>query len=80
MAEDIESLIQRCLDREFSVEIIRCGQYAKPGKPYLCRVSSGYGTGLREHLVYGGDAPAIMREAMTHVLKRGFTETYDYGL
>lgn len=78
---EIIELVQQCLDREYSVEIVRCGQFSKPGQPYLCRVSSGYGTALREHLVYGNDAPKIMVKAMKHVLTHGFTQNQDrYGL
>ena len=76
----IIELIQLCLTRKISVEIVRCGPYAKPGKPYLCRARQGEGINQVEHLVYGNDAEAVMREAMEHVLEKGFTETYDYGL
>jgi hypothetical protein len=80
MDDEIISLIQRCLDRKFSVTIIRCGKYARPGRPYLCRVSSGHGTGERDHLVYGDDVPAMMKEAMEQVLEHGFTQDQNrYG-
>jgi len=80
MNDDLLALIQRCLDRGHSVEIVKCGQHAKPGKPYLARVDRG-GFGTDDHLVYGSDAEKILREAMEHVLEHGFTQPQDrYGL
>ena len=81
MGNEIVKLIQQCLILDISVKIVRCGQYAKPGKPYLCRVMRGIGTAKRDYLVYGDDSEAIMREEMQHVLKKGFTQKQDrYGL
>jgi hypothetical protein len=77
---DLLGLIRRCLDRGHSVEIVRCGQFAEPGRPYLCAVRRG-GFGSDSHLVYGDNAENIMREAMEHVLANGFTQPQDrYGL
>lgn len=77
---DLVDLIGECLARGHSVEIVKCGQYAKPGKPFLCRVSSG-GFGSDDHLVYGDDARTILLKAMEHVLAHGFTQEQDrYGL
>lgn len=74
------ALIQQCLDKGHSVEIFRCGRYAEPSRPYLCRVTLG-GFGSADHLVYGDNAENIMREAMEHVLANGFTQPQDrYGL
>lgn len=74
-------LIGQCLDRDIGVQVVKCGRYAEPGKPYLCRLTRGFGTAKEDHLVYGNNAREILLDAMEHVLARGFTQPQDrYGL